>query len=113
MGVTWASLKPIEESLTRQSHDGQVQLRPTRTRALTHGAGERRAGPHRYQLLHKRADGSIRLYLFYGYNQGENTFPAGSGWDPKTHVPRSDMQVSMRSAQRGHILSRFKAAPRQ
>ena len=66
-GRTWLPALPIEESLSRQSHDG-------------------------YQLVHVRPDGTERIYLFYGYNDGA-LHHAGPGSGGEVELPRSDMQL--------------------
>ncbi|MEQ1698997.1 MAG: sialidase family protein [Ilumatobacteraceae bacterium] len=64
-GRTWSPVAEIDEP-TRQSHDG-------------------------YQLLHRRADGSERLFVFFGWNVGSQ-YPAGA--DPSlTPSLRTDMQL--------------------
>ena len=65
-GRTWSPLQPIEPSLTRQSHDG-------------------------YKLVHEREDGTQRIYVFYGYNQGSH--PPGYGSEAAPRLPRTDMQL--------------------
>jgi hypothetical protein len=64
-GRTWSALAEVE-SPERQSHDG-------------------------YQLVHRRADGSERIFLFYGWNVGSQ-YPDGA--DPGlTPLKRTDMQL--------------------
>lgn len=64
-GRTWTTPQPVDEP-SRQSHDG-------------------------YQLLHRRADGSERIFLFYGWNEGSQ-YPEGA--DPSlTELRRTDMQL--------------------
>jgi hypothetical protein len=64
-GRTWTPLQPIEDP-ARQSHDG-------------------------YQLLHRRPDGTERIFVFYGWNVGSR-YPAGA--DPSLPpLRRTDMQV--------------------
>ena len=65
-GRTWSPLVPIEDSLTRQSHDG-------------------------YQLVHTLPDGTERIYLFFGYNQGEDRYLDARG--ETVELLRSDMQL--------------------
>lgn len=64
-GRTWSPLSPIDDG-ARQSHDG-------------------------YQLLHRRADGSERIFVFYGWNEGSQ-YPAGSPAD-LPELKRTDMQL--------------------
>lgn len=64
-GRTWTALAPVD-SPERQSHDG-------------------------YQLVHRRPDGSERIFLFYGWNEGSH-YPTGA--DPTlTPLQRTDMQL--------------------
>lgn len=64
-GRTWSAPLPID-SAERQSHDG-------------------------YQLLTRRADGSERVFVFYGWNVGSQ-YP--SGVDASfTPIVRTDMQL--------------------
>lgn len=64
-GRTWTALAEIDAP-ERQSHDG-------------------------YQLVHRRADGSERILLFYGWNVGSQ-YPDGA--DPGlTPLKRTDMQL--------------------
>ena len=65
-GRSWSPLVPIEDSLTRQSHDG-------------------------YQLVHVLPDGTERIYLFYGYNVGEDRYLGADG--EVVELLRSDMQL--------------------
>ena len=70
-GKTWSPLAPID-SPERQSHDG-------------------------YQLLHRMADGSERLLVFYGWNHGSQ-YPPGANInanadDSLTPLRRTDMQL--------------------
>ena len=69
MGRTWAPLLVIDDSPTRQSHDG-------------------------YQLVHLRPDGSERIFVFYGCNEGARSYhnakDTGGGLN---ELPRSDMQL--------------------
>jgi len=64
-GRTWSPPIPVD-SPERQSHDG-------------------------YQLVHRRADGSERIYVFYGWNVGSQ-YPTGAdaAWTP---LKRTDMQL--------------------
>ncbi|MFM8311324.1 MAG: hypothetical protein ACKOAZ_05420 [Ilumatobacteraceae bacterium] len=64
-GRTWSPLAPIDDG-ARQSHDG-------------------------YQLLHRRSDGSERIFVFYGWNEGSQ-YPAGSPVD-LPELKRTDMQL--------------------
>ncbi len=64
-GRTWTPLAEVDEP-TRQSHDG-------------------------YQLVHRRADGSERIFLFYGWNQGSQYSP---DWEARLpELRRTDMQL--------------------
>lgn len=64
-GRTWSALYPIE-SPERQSHDG-------------------------YQLVQRLADGTERIFVFFGWNSGSH-YPAGA--DPSlTPIKRTDMQL--------------------
>lgn len=64
-GRTWSALAAVD-SPERQSHDG-------------------------YQLVQRRADGSERIFLFYGWNGGSQ-YPDGA--DPAlTSLKRTDMQL--------------------
>ena len=69
MGRSWAPLLLIDDSPTRQSHDG-------------------------YQLVHVRPDGSERIFVFYGCNEGARSYlnaeDSGGG---RSELPRSDMQL--------------------
>ncbi len=64
-GRTWTPLAEVDEP-TRQSHDG-------------------------YQLVHRRADGSERIFMFYGWNQGSQYSPE---WEARLpELRRTDMQL--------------------
>ena len=69
IGRSWTPLLLIDDSPTRQSHDG-------------------------YQLVHERPDGSERIFVFYGCNEGArshlNADDTGGG---RSELPRSDMQL--------------------
>ena len=69
MGRSWTPLLLIDDSPTRQSHDG-------------------------YQLVHVRPDGSERIFVFYGCNEGARSYlnAEGSGGG-RSELPRSDMQL--------------------
>ena len=64
-GRTWTPLAPVDDD-SRQSHDG-------------------------YQLVHRRADGSERILVFYGWNHGSQ-YPPGAPAD-LTELKRTDMQL--------------------
>jgi len=64
-GRTWSPAVPVDDPV-RQSHDG-------------------------YQLLQRMADGSERVFVFYGWNTGSQYPP---GCDPSlTELRRTDMQL--------------------
>lgn len=64
-GRTWTPLAAVDEP-SRQSHDG-------------------------YQLVHRRADGSERIFLFYGWNVGSRYTPE---WEARLpELRRTDMQL--------------------
>ena len=64
-GRTWSALRPID-SPERQSHDG-------------------------YQLVQRLADGTERIFVFYGWNVGSQ-YPAGSD-ESLIAIKRTDMQL--------------------
>ncbi len=69
LGRTWSPLIAIDDSATRQSHDG-------------------------YQLVHLRPDGSERIFVFYGCNEGARSYHgAADNAAARIELPRSDMQL--------------------
>ena len=64
-GRTWSALRPIDSS-ERQSHDG-------------------------YQLVQRLADGTERIFVFYGWNPGWG-YPVGAD-QSLTPIRRTDMQL--------------------
>lgn len=64
-GRTWSALRPID-SPERQSHDG-------------------------YQLVQRLADGTERIFVFYGWNAGSH-YPVGADRS-LTPIKRTDMQL--------------------
>ncbi len=64
-GRTWSALSPID-SPERQSHDG-------------------------YQLVQRLADGTERIFVFYGWNSGSQ-YPIGAD-ESLTPIRRTDMQL--------------------